>query len=49
MQITGHKTESVYRRYDIVDEADLVEGLRRLERQGHTLGHTPAKKANSGG
>ena len=40
MVITGHKTESVFRRYDIVDEADLVEGLRRLARHGHTLGHT---------
>ena len=48
MQITGHKTESVYRRYDIVDEADLVEGIRRLDRHGHTLGHTRPKKANSG-
>ena len=48
MQITGHKTESVYRRYDIVDEADLAEGLRRLDRHGHTFGHTPTKKTNSG-
>jgi integrase len=48
MQITGHKTESVYRRYDIVDEADIVDGLGRLGRHGHTLGHTPTKKASSG-
>ena len=30
MQITGHKTESVYRRYAIVSERDVVEGLERL-------------------
>jgi integrase len=30
MKLTGHKTESVYRRYAIVSEADLSEGARRL-------------------
>ncbi len=30
MQITGHKTESVYRRYAIVSERDVAEGLERL-------------------
>ena len=30
MQITGHKTESVYRRYAIVSESDLREGLAKL-------------------
>lgn len=30
MQITGHRTETVYRRYAIVCERDLVEGVRRL-------------------
>ena len=49
MQITGHKTESVYQRYDIVDEADLVDGLRRLNPRGHTIGHTHPKNASSGG
>ncbi len=32
MGLTGHKTESVYRRYAIVSEADLAEAVQRLER-----------------
>jgi integrase len=30
MQLTGHKTESVYRRYAIVNELDLTEGVEKL-------------------
>jgi site-specific recombinase XerD len=30
MQLTGHLTENVYRRYDIVDEQDLREGAAKL-------------------
>ncbi|MEO7136681.1 MAG: site-specific integrase [Gemmatimonadales bacterium] len=30
MQLTGHKTEAVYRRYAIVAEADLREGVTKL-------------------
>ena len=30
MQLTGHQTESVYRRYAIVAETDLAEGVRKL-------------------
>jgi hypothetical protein len=30
MKLTGHKTESVYRRYAIVSDADLREATRKL-------------------
>lgn len=30
MKLTGHKTESVYRRYAIVSERDLAEGVQKL-------------------
>jgi integrase len=30
MALTGHRTESVYARYDIVNEGDLGEGVRRV-------------------
>ncbi|MBX3306499.1 MAG: site-specific integrase, partial [Nitrospira sp.] len=32
MKLTGHKTEAVYRRYAIVCEADLGEGIKKLAR-----------------
>ena len=31
MQITGHKTPSIYRRYRIVDERDLKEATEKLQ------------------
>jgi integrase len=30
MQMTGHLTESVYRRYDIVSDADLTAAAKQL-------------------
>jgi integrase len=30
MALVGHKTESIYRRYDIVAESDLTQGVKKL-------------------
>ncbi len=45
MKMVGHKTESIYRRYAIVDEAMLREGAERLARaeQGRTAGKVEAE------
>lgn len=42
MQLTGHKTEAVYRRYAITSEADLREGVDRLNTTGKKRGENPA-------
>ena len=31
MKITGHKTESMYRRYRIVDERDMKEATEKMQ------------------
>jgi hypothetical protein len=41
MKMVGHKTESIYRRYAIVDEAMLKEGAAKL----HTLHEAQAPAA----
>ena len=33
MRITGHKTETIYRRYAITNEQDVREGMQKLARQ----------------
>ena len=46
MQLTGHKTESVYRRYAITSEGDLQEAARRLDRDSIvTVGRSDGRAA----
>jgi hypothetical protein len=55
MKLTGHKTESVYRRYAIVSEADLSVGVAKLAALHMTVSDTrrvvpfmPASDARAG-
>ena len=46
MQLTGHKTEAVYRRYAIVSESDLGAGLEKLGQLGAgTISGTKGRRA----
>jgi hypothetical protein len=38
MKITGHKTMAVFRRYNTIDEQDLVAAQRRMDTYMDTLG-----------
>jgi integrase len=53
MKISGHKTASVFRRYDITDEADLADAAARLDakraehvtQDGYNIGDSAPKTA----
>ena len=44
MKLTGHKTEAVYRRYAIVSEADLTEGIAKLAQAAEERAATGTEK-----
>jgi hypothetical protein len=50
MKLTGHKTEAVYRRYAIVSEADLAEGVKKLAAMpNRTMSRTVDRTARAAG
>jgi hypothetical protein len=50
MAMVGHKTDSIYRRYAIVDEAMTHEAAAKLNdyASGHTSGHNQAGNSPTG-
>ncbi|MDV2494939.1 MAG: hypothetical protein RX316_01855 [bacterium] len=38
MRISGHKTASVFRRYDVVSESDLEQAAHALDKYHGTMG-----------
>ena len=45
MKVSGHKTESIYRRYAIVSESDIQDATARL--LGHNYGHSSTAPVDS--
>jgi integrase len=49
MQMTGHKTRSIFERYNIVSETNFADAVRRLDqRHGHSLGIVDTLPASTG-
>jgi len=49
MKLTGHRTESIFRRYAIVDEAALREGVAKLAKLGSISGSIAVSSATADG
>jgi integrase len=49
MKLTGHKTESIYRRYAIVSKSDLEDATRRLDAFSDKNGSMEPEKQVKGG
>jgi hypothetical protein len=49
MRLTGHKTPSVFARYNIVSGTDLIDAAARLDaaRADHKSDHTSASKTHA--
>jgi integrase len=48
MQMTGHKTRSVFERYNIVSEGDLLEAARKLNEAADKVSDKVTAKSSGG-